>query len=125
MFSSYFDLVLCDAPCSGEGMFRKYDEAITEWSEENVLACAKRQKDILENCAKTVKDGGYLLYVEKDTPHDEIKKCFDYTAHTLEYANIFYEVACATYLLNNEFAVTLVMHADNLPKEIEKELELC
>ena len=42
-----------------------------------------------------------------------------------EYANIFYEVACATYLLNNEFAVTLVMHADNLPKEIEKELELC
>ena len=54
MFSSYFDLVLCDAPCSGEGMFRKYDEAITEWSEENVLACAKRQKDILENCAKTV-----------------------------------------------------------------------
>ena len=70
-------------------------------------------------------DGGYLLYVEKDTPYDEIKKCFDYTAHTLEYANIFYEVACATYLLNNEFAVTLVMYADNLPKEIEKELELC
>lgn len=62
MFSCYFDLVLCDAPCSGEGMFRKYDEAITEWSEENVLACAKRQKDILENCSATVKDGGYLLY---------------------------------------------------------------
>ena len=70
-------------------------------------------------------DGGYILYVEKDTPHDEIKKYFDYTIHTLEYANIFYEVACATYLLNNEFAVTLVMYADNLPKEIEKELELC
>ena len=33
-------------------------------------------------------DGGYLLYVEKGTPHDEIQKCFDYTAHTLEYANI-------------------------------------
>ena len=91
----------------------------------------------LVNCARTLTkaygadrnvdtdDGGYLLYVEKDTPHDEIKKCFNYTAHTLEYANIFYEVACATYLLNNEFAVTLVMHADNLPKEIEKELELC
>ena len=62
MFSCYFDLVLCDAPCSGEGMFRKYDEAITEWSEENVLACARRQKEILENCSKTVKSGGYLLY---------------------------------------------------------------
>ena len=62
MFSSYFDLVLCDAPCSGEGMFRKYDEALEEWSEENVLLCADRQKTILNNLAKTVKDGGYLLY---------------------------------------------------------------
>lgn len=62
MFSSYFDLVLCDAPCSGEGMFRKYDEAVSEWSEENVLACAKRQSEILENCQSCVKAGGYLLY---------------------------------------------------------------
>ena len=62
MFSSVFDLVLCDAPCSGEGMFRKYDEALTEWSEENVLHCAKRQLEILNNSAPTVKSGGYLLY---------------------------------------------------------------
>ncbi len=62
MFSSYFDLVLCDAPCSGEGMFRKYDEAVSEWSEENVLACAKRQTEILENVQRCVKAGGYLLY---------------------------------------------------------------
>ena len=62
MFDSYFDLVLCDAPCSGEGMFRKYDEAITEWSEENVKLCADRQREILNNLAPTVKAGGYLLY---------------------------------------------------------------
>jgi len=62
MFSSYFDLVLCDAPCSGEGMFRKYDEAISEWSEENVILCAERQKEILKNLSGLVKDGGYLLY---------------------------------------------------------------
>ena len=62
MFSSCFDLVLCDAPCSGEGMFRKYDEALTEWSEENVRICAERQKEILSNCAPLVKGGGYLLY---------------------------------------------------------------
>ena len=62
MFDSYFDLVLCDAPCSGEGMFRKYDEALDEWSEENVLLCAKRQSEILNNLAGCVKDGGYLLY---------------------------------------------------------------
>ena len=62
MFSASFDLVLCDAPCSGEGMFRKYEEAVSEWSEENVLACAKRQIEILENCQRCVKAGGYLLY---------------------------------------------------------------
>ena len=62
MFRGYFDLVLCDAPCSGEGMFRKYDEAITEWSEDNVKLCAGRQTEILNNLAPTVKAGGYLLY---------------------------------------------------------------
>ncbi len=62
MFDAYFDLVLCDAPCSGEGMFRKYDEALTEWSEENVRNSAERQGEILNNLAPLVKDGGYLLY---------------------------------------------------------------
>ena len=62
MFRSYFDLVLCDAPCSGEGMFRKSDEALEDWSEENVLACAERQLSILENCASVVAPSGYLLY---------------------------------------------------------------
>ncbi len=62
MFSSYFDLVLCDAPCSGEGMFRKYSEAIGEWSEDNVRLCAERQKKILDNLAPVVRQGGYLLY---------------------------------------------------------------
>ena len=61
-FSAYFDAVVVDAPCSGEGMFRKNEEAIAEWSEENVLRCAERQAEILENAATTVKDGGYLLY---------------------------------------------------------------
>lgn len=61
-FSAYFDAVVVDAPCSGEGMFRKNEAAICEWSEENIQACAKRQKEILENAATTVKDGGYLLY---------------------------------------------------------------
>ena len=62
MFSGYFDLVLCDAPCSGEGMFRKSEEALNEWSEENVTLSAKRQREILDNVAGTVKVGGYLLY---------------------------------------------------------------
>ncbi len=62
MFDGAFDLVLCDAPCSGEGMLRKYAEASVEWSEENVFSCAKRQDEILRNVAHLVKPGGYLLY---------------------------------------------------------------
>ena len=82
MFSSYFNLVLCDAPCSGEGMFRKYDEALEEWSEDNVKLCAARQKEILDNLASLVCDGGYLLYStctyskeeNEDTVADFIKR---------------------------------------------------
>ncbi len=62
MYEGVFDLVIVDAPCSGEGMFRKSDEAVECWSEENVLACSKRQMEIIENAKSTVKDGGYLLY---------------------------------------------------------------
>ena len=63
IYEEFFDLVICDAPCSGEGMFRKYpEEAISEWSVENVLICAERQKSILENAAAFVCDGGLLLY---------------------------------------------------------------
>ena len=61
-YPDFFDLVLVDAPCSGEGMFRKNEEALADWSEENVRRCAERQTDILENAAKTVAPGGYLLY---------------------------------------------------------------
>lgn len=61
-FSSCFDLVLADVPCSGEGMFRKNAQAIQMWSKDNVIACAKRQKEIINYGAKTVKAGGYLLY---------------------------------------------------------------
>ncbi len=61
-YADVFDLVVCDAPCSGEGMFRKNDRAILEWSEENVRMCAERQREILGNGARCVMPGGYLLY---------------------------------------------------------------
>lgn len=62
VYPEKFDIVLCDAPCSGEGMFRKNPRAIEEWSEENVKMCAERQREILTNVAKCVKPGGQLLY---------------------------------------------------------------
>ncbi len=58
----YFDKVLVDAPCSGEGMFRKNPEAVKEWSREHVLSCAERQLSILRSAAHAVKDGGILVY---------------------------------------------------------------
>ncbi len=57
-----FDLVICDVPCSGEGMMRKNSQALSQWSEENILASASRQKKILESAAEAVKPGGVILY---------------------------------------------------------------
>lgn len=59
---AYFDCVLVDAPCSGEGMFRKDKNARDEWSPANVQLCAMRQKRILEDVGPSIKPGGYLLY---------------------------------------------------------------
>ena len=62
LYHKFFDLVIVDAPCSGEGMMRKNPLAVSEWSMDNVLMCAQRQKEILNNVADTVKPGGKLLY---------------------------------------------------------------
>lgn len=59
---AFFDAVVVDAPCSGEGMFRKDPEAIGEWSEHNVAMCAARQKDILRDVWDTLKTDGILIY---------------------------------------------------------------
>ena len=61
-FPEYFDAVLCDAPCSGEGMFRKDPDAVTHWSPEHVSSCAARQSGILDDAAACVKPGGVLVY---------------------------------------------------------------
>ena len=58
----YFDRVLVDAPCSGEGMFRKEEAAVTDWSEETVAMCAERQREILRSAAKLLRPGGRLVY---------------------------------------------------------------
>ncbi len=62
LFENTFDVVMVDAPCSGEGMFRKEAAAIPEWSEENVQNCAARQTEILENAARCLASGGTIIY---------------------------------------------------------------
>lgn len=61
-FKSRFDKILVDAPCSGEGMFRKDKNARNEWSIEHVHSCAQRQLKILESAKSMLKDGGTLVY---------------------------------------------------------------
>ena len=61
-FEEYFDKILVDAPCSGEGMFRKNADACEEWSIENVQMCAARQDEILDAAAGMLKLGGRLVY---------------------------------------------------------------
>ena len=61
-FPCWFDKILVDAPCSGEGMFRKEDAAVTDWSPETVAMCAARQKEILASAAGMLKPGGRLVY---------------------------------------------------------------
>lgn len=61
-FPGYFDRIVVDAPCSGEGMFRKDETAIAEWSPEHVQMCAARQMEILEEAAGMLKAGGVLVY---------------------------------------------------------------
>ena len=61
-FSSYFDLIVVDTPCSGEGMFRRDQIARDEWSPENVATCVERGRGILESADRMLKVGGKLVY---------------------------------------------------------------
>lgn len=61
-FDGCFDLIVTDVPCSGEGMFRKDQQAVAEWSLENVARCVERQRTILSDVWHALKPGGLLIY---------------------------------------------------------------
>ncbi len=77
----FFDVIVVDAPCSGEGLFRKDPEAVTEWSEQNVAHCISRQEEILEAVLPALKPGGYLIYstctYEPGENDDRIRQLID------------------------------------------------
>ncbi len=77
LYPCTFDLIMVDAPCSGEGMFRKEEIAIDEWSEANVKMCAERQAEILENATDCLKDGGYIIYATCTFSLEENEKTVD------------------------------------------------
>lgn len=82
----FFDKVIVDAPCSGEGMFRKEPQAITEWSIEHTVSCSIRQRHILDCAVKTLKAGGMLIYSTCTFAPEENEKIVSYLAdiHGLE-----------------------------------------
>ena len=61
-FPQFFDKIVVDAPCSGEGMFRKDEEARSQWSPDHVIMCAARQRQILDHAAQMLKAGGRMVY---------------------------------------------------------------
>ncbi len=89
----FFDIVLVDAPCSGEGLFRKDEKAIGEWSPESVQACSARQKRILANAAKLLKSGGILLYSTCTYNNFENKNNTLFLAKSLGFQSIELEVS--------------------------------
>jgi len=62
VLENFFDLILVDAPCSGEGMIRKSEAVLPAWSEKSVAGCALRQQHILQDASKLLRPGGKLIY---------------------------------------------------------------
>ncbi len=71
LFPLFFDKILVDAPCSGEGMFRRDEIAVTEWSPEHTRSCSVRQLSILHSAIKMLRDGGELVYSTCTFSRDE------------------------------------------------------
>lgn len=91
-FPGFFNAIQVDAPCSGEGMFRKLPEAIEQWSLESVEICAARQKEILDNAAVMLKPGGVIVYSTctfSKEENEDVIECFlerhpDFTLEEME-----------------------------------------
>ena len=91
-FPGFFNAIQVDAPCSGEGMFRKLPEAIEQWSMENVAICAARQKEILDNAAVMLKPEGVIVYSTctfSKEENEDVIECFlerhpDFTLEEME-----------------------------------------
>ncbi len=127
-FSGYFDVVLVDAPCSGEGMFRRDETAVAEWSKEHVEACANRQRVILESAEKAVKTGGALIYSTCTFSEEENEETVEWFLKQhpdfeLEYMHRLYP---HNSVGEGHFVARLVrIGGDNSKKHAQMPLKLC
>lgn len=90
-FYAYFDKIIVDAPCSGEGMFRKYPYAIDEWSNANVNMCSKRQKEIVACAMPMLKEGGLLSYSTCTFERSEDEDIRDFILENKEFTLVYEE----------------------------------
>lgn len=95
-FNSFFDGIIVDAPCSGEGMFKKEPKAVEEWSVEHSLSCAVRQKNILDDAYKMLKPGGYIMYSTCTFSLDENENVVKYMIE--KYNMEIHDIPCLSML---------------------------
>ncbi len=91
VLEGYFDIIVADVPCSGEGMFRKDPKAVEDWSPEAVDLCAARQKRILADAWPSLKKGGLLIYSTCTFEEAENDSNVEWTAEELGAEIIDYE----------------------------------
>jgi 16S rRNA C967 or C1407 C5-methylase (RsmB/RsmF family)/NOL1/NOP2/fmu family ribosome biogenesis protein len=90
---NYFDVIVVDAPCSGSGLFRRDEEAINEWSENNVALCSQRQQRILADVWPALKQDGILIYSTCSYSKEEDEEIMDWLATELPTANCQLEIS--------------------------------
>ena len=119
----WFDAVLADVPCSGEGMFRKEPEALTGWSEDNIRLCAERSREILDNAARCVRPGGRLVmstctFAPEENEWAVVRFLHDHPEFSLESAALpFGEAGFAAEVIASFGEGTLADFARTVPLE--------
>lgn len=113
-FIGFFDGIIVDAPCSGEGMFRKDIQSREQWSVEHVLMCAERQKEILECAAVMLKPGGRIVYSTCTFSHEENEGVID--AFLKAHEDFTVESPCQSEFFSN--GRTFDRYSDEVKKTI-------
>ena len=132
-----FDAIQVDAPCSGEGMFRRHPETREEWSPESPAGCAKRQADILDCAARMVRPGGRIVYSTctlNATENEDTVAAFcdrhpDFTPHAFHLPGADAPegmLTCYPHLMRGEghFTALLVRAGDAPPAELPRDRSL-
>jgi len=83
----FFDVIVVDAPCSGSGLFRRDEEAIEEWSQNNVMLCSQRQQRILANVLPALKEDGVLVYSTCSYSPEEDEEILDWLSQEFSLSN--------------------------------------